>query len=65
MAQAVSRLPVTSEARVRGWSFHEGFVVDKVALVQVSLRILQISPVSIIPPSLSNSYHLGDEQYAR
>jgi hypothetical protein len=29
-----------------------GFVVDKVALGQVFLRVLQFSPVSIIPPLL-------------
>jgi hypothetical protein len=40
-------------------------VVDKMALGQVFLRVLRFSPVSFIPPSLSNSYHLGDEQYVR
>jgi hypothetical protein len=40
-------------------SIHLGFVVDKVALGQVLLRILRFSPVNIIPPSLSNSYHLS------
>jgi hypothetical protein len=34
-------------------SIHVGFVVDKVVLVQVFLRVLQFSPVSIIPPSFS------------
>jgi hypothetical protein len=34
------------------WSIHVGFVVDKVALGQVSLRVLLFSPVSIIPPLL-------------
>jgi hypothetical protein len=44
-------------------SFHEGFVVDKVALGQIFLRVLQFSPVGIIPPGLSVfMYHLGDEQ---
>jgi hypothetical protein len=47
------------------WSIRLGFVVDKVALGQVILRIIGFSPVNIIPPSLSNSYHLGDEQYVR
>jgi hypothetical protein len=32
------------------WSVHVGFVVDKVALGQVFLRVLQFSTVSIIPP---------------
>jgi hypothetical protein len=30
-----------------------GFVADKVALQQVFLRVLQLSPVSIVPPWLS------------
>jgi hypothetical protein len=43
-----------------------GFVVDKVALGQVFLRVIRFSPVNIIPPSLSMFiYYLGDEQYAR
>jgi hypothetical protein len=35
MAQAVSRWLPTAAARVRAWSGHVGFVVDKVALRQV------------------------------
>jgi len=46
MAQAVSRRPLTAESRVRA---HVGFVVDKVVLRQVFLRVLRFSPVSIIP----------------
>jgi hypothetical protein len=34
-------------------SAHEGFVVDKVALEQVSLRVFRFYPVNIIPPWLS------------
>jgi hypothetical protein len=33
-------------------SVHVGFVVDKVALVQVFPRVLRFSPVSFIPPLL-------------
>ena len=33
-------------------SVHVGFVVDKVALGQVSLRVLRFSPVSFIPSVL-------------
>jgi hypothetical protein len=33
-------------------SIHVGFVVDKVALGQVFLRVLRFSPVIIIPPLL-------------
>jgi hypothetical protein len=32
----------------------EWFIVDKVALGQVSLRVLRFAPVSIIPPMLHN-----------
>jgi hypothetical protein len=46
-------------------SIHVGFVVDKVALGQVFLQVLRFSPVTIIPPSFSNSNNLGDEQYVR
>jgi hypothetical protein len=47
-------------------SIHVGFVVDKVALGQVFLRVFRFSPVSIIPPSFSvRIYHLVDEQYFR
>jgi hypothetical protein len=47
-------------------STHMGYVVDKVALGQIFLRVLRFSPVSIIPPSLSTLvYHLADEQYVR
>jgi hypothetical protein len=65
MAQAVSRRPLNAEARVRPRFNLVEFVVDKAALGHVFLRVLRFSPVSIIPPSLSNSYHLGDEQYVR
>jgi hypothetical protein len=40
-------------------SFHIGFVVRRVALGHVSDPVL----LNIIPSSLSNSCHLGDEQY--
>jgi hypothetical protein len=33
-------------------SVHVGFVVDKVALAQVFLRVLRFSPVNFIPPVL-------------
>jgi hypothetical protein len=53
MAQAVSRRSPTTEAWVR---FRDvGFVVDKVALGQVFLRVLRFSPVNFIPPVLHYS----------
>jgi hypothetical protein len=44
-------------------SVHVGFVVHKVTLGQVFLRILRFCPVCIIPPGLLTIYHMGDEQY--
>jgi hypothetical protein len=62
MPHAVSRLPVTAEAWVRG-SVHVGYAADEVALGQVFIRILWLSPVSVIPPRLSILiYHLENEQ---
>jgi hypothetical protein len=52
MAQAVSHWPLTAETRVRPWSIHVGFMVDKVALGQVFRRVLRFSPASIILPLL-------------
>jgi hypothetical protein len=59
MAHVVSRRPLTAEAQVRPGSFHVGYVVDKVALGHVSLRVLRFSPVNIIPPSLSKLISSG------
>jgi hypothetical protein len=54
MAQAVSRRPLTAAARVLAQVNPVGFVVDKVALGQVFLRVLRFSPVNIIPPWASH-----------
>jgi hypothetical protein len=43
---------------------HVGFVVDKVALGQVFLRVLRFSPVISFHPRSPNSYHLGNSYYA-
>jgi hypothetical protein len=32
------------------WSVHEGFVADKMAFGHIFIQVLQVSPVSIIPP---------------
>jgi hypothetical protein len=46
-------------------SIHVGFVVDKVALGQVFLRVLRFSTVNISFHRRSpNSYHLGNAYYA-
>jgi hypothetical protein len=50
MAQAVSRRPLIAAAWVRAQVSPVGFVVDKVALGQVSFRVVRFSPVNIIPP---------------
>jgi hypothetical protein len=49
MAQVVSHQPHTVAAQVRAQVNPVGFVVDKVALGQVFLRVLRFSPVTIIP----------------
>jgi hypothetical protein len=50
MTQAVSNRPLTAAARVRARVNPVGFVVDKVTLGQVFLRVLWFSPVNIITP---------------
>jgi hypothetical protein len=52
MAQAVSRRPLTRWPGFDPVSVHVRFVVDKVALGQVFLRVLRFSPVNLIPPVL-------------
>jgi hypothetical protein len=53
MTQAVSRRPLTAEARVRDRSPHVGFVMGKVALGRVCILVLRFYPVNIIPPTVS------------
>jgi hypothetical protein len=55
MVQAVSRWPLTVVTQVHAQVNPVGFVVDKVALGQVSLQVIRFSPVNIIPPSASHS----------
>jgi hypothetical protein len=50
LTQAVSGWPLTAAARIRAQVNPVGFVVDKVAVGQVFLRVLRFSPVNIIPP---------------
>jgi hypothetical protein len=49
------------------WSIHVVFVVDKVGLGQVSLRVLRFSPANIIPPllhiHLSPPHEVCDSSY--
>jgi hypothetical protein len=49
LAQAVSSQPFTAAARVRAQVYKVGFVVDRVTLGQIFLRVLRFSPVNIIP----------------
>jgi hypothetical protein len=60
MDQVVSQRPLTAEAQVHAGSIHVGFVVDKVALGYVFLRVLRFFPVNIIPPSLSKLISSGE-----
>jgi hypothetical protein len=60
LASAVTRRSVTEKARVRA-RVSLGFVVNRVSLEQVSVRVLRFCPVSIIPPWLSIPLrHVGD-----
>jgi hypothetical protein len=54
---------LTAEDQVRARVNPMGFVVDKVALGQVFLRVLRFFPVNNISPLLM--HHLGDGQWAR
>jgi hypothetical protein len=59
----LSHQTLTVEARVHAL-VTVGFVVHKVALRQVFLRVLQLPPVNIITTWLSILIcHVGDEQY--
>jgi hypothetical protein len=78
MAQAVSRRPLTVAARVRARVNAVGFVVNKVELGQVFLRVLRFFPVSSVGSTFSkikknssfthpfhsplHSFSSGDEQ---
>jgi branched-subunit amino acid transport protein len=53
MAQAVRRRPLTVEAGFVPGSIHVEFLVDKVALGQVFLRVLRFSPVNIIHSTIA------------
>jgi hypothetical protein len=52
LSQAVSRLPLTAKFRVNLRSVHVTFVVDRVAVGLVFLRLLQFCRKTIIPPIL-------------
>jgi hypothetical protein len=65
MAQAVSRRPFTAEACYRVRSIHLGFVVHKVALGQVFLRVLQFFLSISFHRRSPNPYHVVDKQYVR
>jgi hypothetical protein len=56
LARAVSRRPLTAEARVLTQLSPCRICVDKVALAQVSPRVTRFSPVSTIPPWVSTLF---------
>jgi hypothetical protein len=62
MAQAVSRRPLTAEARVSSRVNLCGICGRQSGIGTGFSPSSSVFPVNIIPPSLSNSY-LGDEQY--
>jgi len=58
MSQAVSLRPLTTEARFRCRSVRIKYVVDRVAMGHIFLRVLGFSPVYIIQPMLHTRLHL-------
>jgi hypothetical protein len=63
MVQEISHRPLIAEDQVRAPVSPCGFVVDRVALGQVFLRVLRLPLVTIILPWPSILiYHLGVEQ---
>jgi hypothetical protein len=44
---------------------HVGFMMDKLALYEMFLRLILFSPVSTIPPKLQNHFHLYDALVVR
>jgi hypothetical protein len=55
MAQVVSRWPLMRRPGFAPGSIHVEFVVHKVALGQVSLRVLRFSPVNMVHNLLSET----------
>jgi hypothetical protein len=51
MAEVISRRPLSWEGRVRTWVCAR-FVVDKAVVGQAFLRVLRLTPVDIITPTL-------------
>ena len=63
IAQALSCLPVTAEARIEFQISPREFVVHKVTLVKIFLPVLLFSPVSIMPPIFHTHLHLSTRSY--
>ena len=58
MAEVISNWPVTMEFQVQSQVSHVIFVVDRVALGQVFVRLLRYSCISIVPPMSHTYFHL-------
>jgi hypothetical protein len=65
MAQAVSRQPLTAETRVRSRVNPYGICGRQSGTGTGFSTSSSVSPVNIIPPSLSTLIPSGDEQYDR
>jgi hypothetical protein len=59
IVQAVSLQLLTAEAHVRVQAVHVGFVVDKVAVVQVFVDVLHFTFVSSVTPPLLHIHSSG------
>jgi hypothetical protein len=66
MAQVVNCQRLKAKTQVKARSVHVKFVVKKVALGEVSLKVLQfsLSPVNVILRLSIPTYHLAYEQQA-
>jgi hypothetical protein len=65
MTQAVSPWPLTVDTEFAPGSVPVGYVVEKVALRQIFLRVLRYSLLSIISPCEISRSHGGEYEPSR